>query len=139
MKMLLAADLLVGWVRSRAPSSRLCWKERLRLTGALDMESPRTACSRSRFLVGKTIPRRPYLLDWINRFKPDIVLSGHMHNAPFYPQGSWIDRISDTWVYNPGREPGPIPTHLNLDLEAMSAEWISAECESIRQLRLSDR
>jgi hypothetical protein len=36
-----------------------------------------------------------------------------VHNAPFYPEGSWIDRIGDTWVFNPGREPGPIPTHLN--------------------------
>ena len=55
---------------------------------------------------GKNFLGDPYLLEWINRFKPDLVLSGHVHNAPFYPEGSWIDRIGDTWVFNPGREPG---------------------------------
>jgi Icc-related predicted phosphoesterase len=103
------------------------------------LESPRAACGRSRLLVWKKFLGDPYLLEWINRFKPDLVLSGHVHNAPFYPEGSWIDRIGDTWVFNPGREPGPIPTHLNLDLDAMSAEWIAVEGESIRQLGLSDR
>jgi Icc-related predicted phosphoesterase len=88
---------------------------------------------------GKNFLGDPYLLEWINRFKPDLVLSGHIHNAPFYPEGSWIDRIGHTWVFNPGRQPGPIPTHLNLDLDAMSAEWIAAEGESIRQLGLSNR
>jgi hypothetical protein len=106
---------------------------------SLDLESPRAACGRSRLLVWKKFLGDPYLLEWINRFKPDLVLSGHVHNAPFYPEGSWIDRIGDTWVFNPGREPGPIPTHLNLDLDAMSAEWIAVEGESIRQLGLSDR
>jgi Icc-related predicted phosphoesterase len=103
------------------------------------LESPRAACGRSRLLVWKKFLGDPYLLEWINRFKPDLVLSGHVHNAPFYPEGSWIDRIGDTWVFNPGREPGPIPTHLHLDLDAMSAEWIAGEGESIRQLGLSDR
>jgi len=88
---------------------------------------------------GKKFLGDPYLLCWINRFKPDLVLSGHMHNAPFYPEGSWIDRIGETWVFNPGREPGPTPTHLNLDLDAMTAEWISLEGESIRQLIFPDR
>jgi Icc-related predicted phosphoesterase len=87
---------------------------------------------------GKEYLGDPYLLDWIHRFKPDLVLSGHMHNAPFYPEGSWVDRIGETWVFNPGREPGPMPAHLNLDLDALTAEWICAEGESIRQLRLSD-
>jgi Icc-related predicted phosphoesterase len=41
-------------------------------------------------------------------FEVQIVV---VHNAPFYPEGSWIDRIGDTWVFNPGREPGRfIPT-----------------------------
>jgi Icc-related predicted phosphoesterase len=33
------------------------------------------------------------LRGWIDRFQPDIVLSGHIHNSPFYAKGSWIDRI----------------------------------------------
>ena len=73
---------------------------------SLDLESPRAACGRSRLLVWKKFLGDPYLLEWINRFKPDLVLSGHVHNAPFYPEGSWIDRIGDTWVFNPGSGAG---------------------------------
>ena len=45
-----------------------------------------------------------YLVEWIHRFGPDLVLSGHIHNAPFYAEGSWIDRIGKTWIFNPGRQ-----------------------------------
>ncbi|HSZ76316.1 MAG TPA: hypothetical protein VK775_02900, partial [Chthoniobacterales bacterium] len=58
--------------------------------------------------------------------------------APFYPEGSWIDRVGKTWVFNPGRQTGPFPTYIILDLEASVAEWISAEGESIRRLGLPD-
>jgi Icc-related predicted phosphoesterase len=43
--------------------------------------------------TGKTFAGDTYLRDWIRHFEPDLVLSGHVHNAPFYPEGSWIDRI----------------------------------------------
>jgi Icc-related predicted phosphoesterase len=75
-----------------------------------------------------------YLVEWIQRFGPDLVLSGHIHNAPFYPDGSWIDRIGKTWVFNPGRQIGPQPTSIVFDLDAMTAEWSSFEGECIRQL-----
>ncbi len=48
--------------------------------------------------------------------------------------GSWIDRLGKTWVFNPGKQIGPAPTHIALDLDAMSAEWISLEGQSVRQL-----
>jgi Icc-related predicted phosphoesterase len=67
---------------------------------------------------------------------PDLVLSGHIHNAPFYPDGSWIDRIGKTWVFNPGREIGPRPTSIVFDLDAMTAEWFSLECESLKRLAI---
>jgi Icc-related predicted phosphoesterase len=75
-----------------------------------------------------------YLLDWIKRFTPDIVLSGHIHNSPFYPDGDWVDRIGPTWVFNPGRQIGPMPVHIILDLEAMTAEHISIEGRSLQRL-----
>ena len=53
---------------------------------SLDLESPRAACGRSRLLVWKKFLGDPYLLEWINRFKPDLVLSGHVHNARFIPK-----------------------------------------------------
>jgi Icc-related predicted phosphoesterase len=88
--------------------------------------------------TGKELRGDRFLLDWINRFEPDLVLSGHIHNAPFYPEGSWIDRIGKTWVFNPGRQPGSFPTYIILDFETLLAEWISAEGESIRRLSLPD-
>jgi Icc-related predicted phosphoesterase len=76
---------------------------------------------------------------WIERFQPDAVLSGHIHGAPFYEKGSWVDRIGTTWVFNPGRQIGPYPAHLRLDLNALTAEWISLEERSIKQLAFADR
>ena len=74
------------------------------------------------------------LLEWIKRFEPTLVLSGHIHNAPFYAEGSWIDRIGKTWVFNPGRQLGAHPSCICLDLEAMTAEWISDEGRALREL-----
>jgi Icc-related predicted phosphoesterase len=87
---------------------------------------------------GKAFIGDANLVGWINRFKPDLVLSGHVHNAPFYPEGSWIDRIGSTWVFNPGREIGSIPAHINLDLDSLNVEWVSLEGESLRQLALAE-
>jgi Icc-related predicted phosphoesterase len=75
-----------------------------------------------------------FLTDWIQRFSPDFVLSGHIHNAPFYPDGSWIDRIGGSWVFNVGRQIGPQPTFVILDFEAMSARWISVDQDETRDL-----
>jgi Icc-related predicted phosphoesterase len=74
------------------------------------------------------------LRGWIERFQPAIVLSGHIHNSPFYGDGSWIDRLGRTWVFNPGRQPGPQPTAIILDLAAMTAEWTSIEGTAVSAL-----
>ena len=74
------------------------------------------------------------LPEWIRQYQPDLVLSGHIHNAPFYADGSWIDRIGKTWVLNPGKQIGPKPTCISLDLETMHVEWVSIEGEAARQL-----
>jgi len=79
-----------------------------------------------------------YLLEWIERFGPDIVLSGHIHNAPFYPKGSWAERIGKTWVFNPGRQLGGYPTSISFDFDSMTAKWVSLEGESFRRLTVAD-
>jgi Icc-related predicted phosphoesterase len=79
------------------------------------------------------------LLEWIRRFAPDLVFSGHIHNSPFYAEGSWVDQIGKTWVFNPGKQIGASPSYIALDLEAMSAEWISLEGQSVRQLGVANR
>jgi Icc-related predicted phosphoesterase len=73
---------------------------------------------------------------WIERHRPDIVLTGHVHEPPFKPAGSWADRIGPTWVFNAGRQIGPVPAHIEIDLDARRATWRSMLGEEA--LRLSD-
>jgi predicted phosphodiesterase len=73
---------------------------------------------------------------WIDRFQPDLVLSGHVHEPPFKPDGSWADRRGATWIFNPGRQIGPVPAHICVDLEAGTADWYSIM--GTEGLRLSD-
>ncbi len=88
--------------------------------------------------TGKKFAGDEYLLQWINRFQPDMVFSGHIHNSPFYAEGAWVDRIGKTWVFNPGRQIGPCPAYISLDLENMEAEWISLEGISTQRLAVLD-
>jgi Icc-related predicted phosphoesterase len=88
--------------------------------------------------TGKKFAGDEFLRGWIQRFNPDLVLSGHIHNSPFYAEGSWVDRLGKTWVFNPGRQPGPSPAYIALDLDAMAAEWISLEGQSLRRLSVAD-
>ena len=63
------------------------------------------------------------LLEWIERYQPDLVMCGHVHQSPFVPDGSWIDRIGSTVVFNAGRQIGPVPTRIELDTETAIARW----------------
>jgi Icc-related predicted phosphoesterase len=74
--------------------------------------------------------------DWIVAFKPDLVLTGHVHEPPFKPKGAWADRIGPTWVFNAGRQIGPVPAHIEIDLNAGSASWFSMM--GVEDLRLAD-
>lgn len=70
---------------------------------------------------------RHYGDDVLNRligsYRPDIVLTGHVHEAPFRPDGSWHDRIGDTVVLNAGRRAGPVPAHLIIDTAIREIAW----------------
>jgi len=65
------------------------------------------------------------LVRWIEEFRPDIVLTGHIHESPFCKGGSWVDRIGSTWVFNSGRQIGPTPAHIIFDTEHRQALWHS--------------
>jgi len=72
------------------------------------------------------------LVSWMQRFRPDMVLSGHIHHSPFKPGGSWVDCIGDTWIFNSGRQPGPFPTHTIINTGEQMALWFSiAGAESV--------
>lgn len=77
----------------------------------------------------------PDLVQWIERFRPDVVLCGHIHEAPFAADGAWAARIGGTWAFNAGSMPGPIPPHVVLDLGAGTAHWISPPHEKSISLR----
>jgi Icc-related predicted phosphoesterase len=73
---------------------------------------------------------------WIARHAPDMVLTGHVHEPPFKPSGAWADRIGRTWVFNAGRQIGPVPAHIEIDLSDGCASWHSMLGREA--LRLSD-
>lgn len=65
------------------------------------------------------------LRDWILNYQPDLVLSGHIHQAPFSKGGNWHDRIDKTWIINNGKQIGPVPAFSVIDTEKQTAEWLS--------------
>jgi Icc-related predicted phosphoesterase len=75
----------------------------------------------------------PDLLGWIQTYSPDLVLAGHIHDAPFDDGGSWVDRVGTSWVFNGGRQAGAPPTWIVFDLDEQWAHWVSAgRAETIR-------
>lgn len=66
------------------------------------------------------------LVQWIKAYQPSMVISGHVHQSPFIPDGSWYDRLGDTWVFNAGLQPGRPPVYIVLDIDAGKAFWLAA-------------
>jgi len=79
-----------------------------------------TSWSGSRYLGDNS------LLEWVIQHKPDMVFSGHVHQSPFVKDGSWVDRIGDTWVFNVGFQFGAPPAHIIFDTKKDEAVWLSA-------------
>lgn len=73
---------------------------------------------------------------WINQYRPDMVLTGHVHEPPFKPTGAWADRIGPSWIFNAGRQIGPVPAHIEIDLDGGTAGWHSMM--GVETLRLDD-
>jgi Icc-related predicted phosphoesterase len=66
------------------------------------------------------------LVQWIARYQPSMVISGHVHQSPFIQDGSWFDRLGDTWVFNTGLQPGRPPVFIVLDIDEGKAFWLPA-------------
>jgi hypothetical protein len=66
------------------------------------------------------------LAQWIEQYRPDIVLCGHVHQSPFVKDGSWVDHIGPTWVFNAGQQFGALPAHIIIDTDAGEALWFSS-------------
>lgn len=65
------------------------------------------------------------LVEWIRQYRPNVVLTGHVHQSPFKPAGGWADRVENTWIFNAGRQIGPVPARVEIDLTAGTAQWVS--------------
>ncbi|MBR0937555.1 metallophosphoesterase [Bradyrhizobium jicamae] len=74
------------------------------------------------------------LMQLIMRYQPQIVISGHVHQSPFIPNGSWYDRLGYSWVFNAGLQPGWPPAHIVLDLDEGKAFWLAAGDEQVIDL-----
>jgi Icc-related predicted phosphoesterase len=71
------------------------------------------------------------LVQWVELYQPSMVISGHVHQSPFIPDGSWFDRLGKTWVFNAGLQPGRPPVHIVLDIDGAriddaKAFWLAA-------------
>lgn len=78
-------------------------------------------------------PELPRLLDL---HRPDVVLCGHIHQAPYVEGGDWFERRGDTWLFNSGHQPGQIPAHVLLDLSTGHAEWWSPHGQGTTEIVL---
>jgi Icc-related predicted phosphoesterase len=77
-------------------------------------------------------PELPRLLDIHG---PDIVLCGHIHQAPFVDGGAWAERRGSSWLFNAGYQMGDRPTFVELDLTADRAYWWSSTGDGELDLR----
>jgi Icc-related predicted phosphoesterase len=66
-----------------------------------------------------------HLREFIMAHKPQIVLSGHIHNAPFRQEDGWHDRLGETWIFNAGYQMGELPPCLVFDLDEKTVTWAS--------------
>jgi Icc-related predicted phosphoesterase len=66
------------------------------------------------------------LPELIRRHAPTAVFCGHIHEAPFQAEGSWHERIGDTWLFNAGKQAGEEPARIEIDFSAGTARWVTA-------------
>ena len=82
-------------------------------------------------------PPHGWCRHWIELYRPDYVFSGHLHQAPLSPGGSWAARVPDTgtWCFNPGRI-GQGSGLIALDAERRVARWFTSwndeACQSLK-------
>jgi Icc-related predicted phosphoesterase len=69
----------------------------------------------------------PELPRLIEEHRPDVVLCGHIHQAPFVQGGGWAEQRGTTWLFNSGHQMGQVPCHVFLDLDGRRADWWSLQ------------
>lgn len=64
------------------------------------------------------------LAAWVLEYQPDLVLCGHIHQAPWAEGAGWHDRLGRTLVVNPGKQIGKVPPFVRIDTDAATATWV---------------
>ena len=62
---------------------------------------------------------------FIARYRPAYVFCGHVHNAPYRDDGSWVTKLGSTWCFNPGYQMADVPCYIELDTNVREAMWHS--------------
>ena len=116
-----------GTDRSYAPGSASSWPRR-RPSGPVVGSGSITRRRRSRRPAGAAIAISATSSsgNGSSNTGPTWCFSGHVHQSPFVKEGSWVDRIGPTWVFNAGQQFGAPPTHIVIDTEEEVAFWFSA-------------
>ncbi|HVJ74019.1 MAG TPA: metallophosphoesterase [Casimicrobiaceae bacterium] len=76
-----------------------------------------------------------FLAGLVERHAPDVVMCGHIHEAPFRNGGSWIERRGATWLFNAGRQIGDVPARIEIDFANHAAQWFSLAGTEQRSLQ----
>jgi hypothetical protein len=65
-------------------------------------------------------------------YRPEYFVSGHSHQFPFFPGGSWTQSVNGVNVLVPGQLlTAPFPNHIVLDTESGEASWQTSSWEWI--------
>ncbi len=63
------------------------------------------------------------LAGWIGEYQPDVVMCGHIHQAPWVDGGDWRARLGRSWVFNAGQARARMPAHIVVDTAEATATW----------------
>jgi len=75
----------------------------------------------------------PVLTSWIETYQPFLVFCGHIHNAPYYPDGGWEDRMGRTRIFNAGKQGGNSPATMIYQIEEQTVTWCGMEgCQTLQ-------
>jgi Icc-related predicted phosphoesterase len=66
------------------------------------------------------------LAGWIGQHEPDLVMCGHIHQAPWVEGGGWYGRIGSTWAFNAGHVRTRVPPYIVIDTALDAADWFGS-------------